>query len=308
MKVPAGRGLSRAMTRHASVGRGFSRAIGLLVGSLVLGASGPTAAQGPSVDLETLLARAGAQLEEHYQRAQRIVSTEKVWVRSFHRNMRSNGSPRHMEFEHRVEWDALDEGEAPTVTVFRELLLVDRRTPTADDLDACLTPVSVDDDPLAVLLPGRQRDSSFRLVGTDQVDGRRVARVTFEPREQGEPEITWEDDCVSLSLPGHSAGEVWIVPETGDVVRLDEHLMGRFEFQEPPERARDIPARLTLERSDVSIRYNRVGFEDPPETLMLPEAIESSWTLTGPGFVPRYVRRQEFTDHRRFVGDGRIVR
>ncbi len=280
--------------------------LAVLIGGLALGVS--AAAQGPAVSLETLLARAGAQLEEHYQRAQRIVSTEKVWVRSFHRNMRSNGSPRHMEFEHRVEWDAQNPDVALTVTVFRELLLVDGRMPTADDLDACLTPVEVDDDPLSVLLPGRQGDFRFRLEGQDRIDGRETTRVAFEPREQGEPEITWDDDCVSLALPGHSAGEVWIEPATGAVLRLDEFLMGQFEFREPPERARDIPARLTLERSETSIRYAQVEFDDPAEVFMLPRAIESSWTLLGPGFVPRYVRRQEFTKHRRFVGDGRIVR
>tara|TARA_B100001123_G_scaffold397238_1_gene480303 strand:- start:2669 stop:3580 length:912 start_codon:yes stop_codon:yes gene_type:complete len=303
------------VTSRVSKERGWSRdvavwsGIALLVACVVAVAlPASTEAQSRPGDLESLLTRAGAQLEEHYQRAQRIVSTEKVWVRSFHRNMRSNGSPRHMEFEHRVEWDAAGAGLPPTVTVFRDLLQVDGRSPTADDRDACLMPVEVDQDPLAMLLPYRQKEFSFRLVGDERVDDRQTTRVAYEPLEQGDPKITWEDDCVSLELPGHSAGELWIDPETGDVVRLDEHLMGRFEFREPPERARDIPARLTLERSELSIRYNRVRFEDPPETLMLPEAVESSWTLVGPSFVPRYVRRQEFSDHRRFVGDGRIVR
>ena len=62
-----------------------------------------------------------------------------------------------------------------------------------------------------------------------------------------------------------------------------------------------------LERNDLSIRYERVTFSNPAERLMLPRSTERSWTLRGSGFVPRYYRRQEFSNHRRFLTDGRLV-
>ena len=57
----------------------------------------------------------------------------------------------------------------------------------------------------------------------------------------------------------------------------------------------------------MSIRYQRVTFENPAETLMLPRSIERNWMIHGSGFVPRYYRFQQLSNHRRFVTDGRLV-
>ena len=91
------------------------------------------------------------------------------------------------------------------------------------------------------------------------------------------------------------------------MLRLDERLTRRFEFREPEDRPRARPGWIALERADLSIRYQRVTFENPAETLMLPRSIERGWTLQGSGFVPRYYRSQQFSNHRRFVTDGRLV-
>jgi hypothetical protein len=274
---------------------------------MLLAVSGEALGQEPRLDLETTLARVGARLERHYQRSQRIVSTENVWVRSFNRQMRPNGSPRRLEFEHRVEWSTVEDNGVPTVTVLRDLQSVNGREPTPRDKDACLTPLSVDEDPLSALLPVRQAEFEFSLGKLEVIDGRQVARLDYVPLEEGRAEITWDDDCVSLSLPGRSRGEAWVDVESGDVLRLDERLMRRFEFRAPEDRRRARSGQFALERSDSSIRYQPVTFEDPTETLMLPRSIESSWTLQGGGFLPRYVRSQQFSDHRRFVADGRVL-
>ena len=276
--------------------------------SLSLAAGAGVTGQAPVSDLDGILARVGEALERHYRRAQRVVSTEEVWVRAFTREMRAHGAPQRLEFEHRVEWRALEEGEVPVVTVYRDLRTVGGRAPTQADLDGCLTPEPSDEDPLSALLPARQGEFAFVLDGIERVDGRRVARIRYVPRVQGPAEITWEDGCVSLSLPGRSRGEAWVEVESGAVLRLDERLMRRFEFQEPRDRPRRYRGPLALERADSSIRYEPVMFDDPDETLMLPRTIESSWTMQGAGFLPRYVRSQEFTEHRRFVTDGRVVR
>ena len=277
------------------------------IGGLVLAVSGATLAQELSFDLEATLARVGAQLERRYQRSQRLVSTEMVWVRSFNHGMRSNGPPRRLEFERRVEWGTSEEDGVPTVRVFRELRSVNGREPQQRDLDACLTPLSETEDPLSVLLPARQRAFKFSLGELDWIDGRRVARVDYVPLEEGRADVSWEEDCVSISLPGRSRGEAWVDVESGDVLRLDERLTRRFEFREPKNRPRARPGWITLERDDLSIRYQRVTFDDPAESLMLPRSIERSWTLQGSGFVPRYFRTQQLSNHRRFVTGGRLV-
>ena len=278
-----------------------------VIGGLLLASSGAALGQEPLFDLEATLARVGAQLERRYQRSQRIVSTELVWVRSFTRDMRSSGSPRRLEFERRVEWGTFEEDGVPTVTVFRELRAVNGREPTQRDVDACLTPLSEAEDPLSALLPMRQVDFEFSPGELEWINGRRVARLDYVPLEEGLAEVTWDEDCVSISLPDLSRGEAWVDVESGDVLRLDERLMRRFEFRAPEDRTRSRPGRFALEQADSSIRYQRVTFENPPETVMLPRSIESSWILQGSGFVPRYFRKQQFSDHRRFVTDGRIV-
>ena len=278
-----------------------------VIGGLLLVAPGDARGQELFVDLEATLARVGAQLERHYQRSQHIVATEDVWVRSFGHDLRSNGSPQRFEFEHRVEWGTFEEDGAPTVRVFRDLRSVNGREPTPSDVDACFTPLSEDEDPLSALLPVRQVEFEFSLGELQRVDGRQVARLDYVPLEEGPGEVTWDEDCVSIALPGRSRGEAWVDVESGDVLRLDERLTRRFEFREPADRPRARPERIVLERSDVSIRYHRVTFGDPTETLMLPRSIEHSWTLRGGGFVPRYFRSQQFSNHRRFVTGGRLV-
>lgn len=278
-----------------------------VIGGLLLAVSVATLGQEPLFDLEATLARVGAQLERRYQRSQRIVSTEMVWVRSFTHGMRSNGPPRRLEFERRVEWGPSEEDGVPTVTVFRELLSVNGREPQQRDLDACLTPLAEDEDPLSALLPVRQVEFEFSLGKLEWIDGRQVARLDYVPLEEGLAEVIWDEDCVSISLPGRSRGEAWVDVESGDVLRLDERMTRRFEFREPRDRPRARPGWIALERDDVTIRYQRVTFENPAETLMLPRSIERSWTLRGSGFVPRYFRSQQFSNYRRFVTDGRLI-
>jgi len=279
-----------------------------LVGGVLLVVSGATSGQERPFDLEATLARVGAQLERRYQQSLHIVSTEMVWVRSFGHDMRSNGSPRRLEFERRVEWGTSAENGLPTVTVFRELRSVNGREPQQDDLYACLMPQSETEDPLSVLLPMRQAEFTFSLRELERIDGRRVARLEYTPVEEGRAEVTWDEDCVSISLRGRSRGEIWVDVESGDVLRLDERLTRRFEFRHQPEGRRPAPPGwIALERDDVSIRYQRVTFENPAETVMLPRSIERGWTLRGSGFVPRYYRTQQFSNHRRFTTGGRLV-
>ena len=264
-------------------------------------------AQTPAVDLDALLGRVGGQLERYFQRAQSIVSTETVWVRSFDRGMRPRGRPRRLEYEQRVEWDAAGADGVPSVRVMRELLSVNGRPPGAEDENACLVPEAEGDDPLSVLLPARQVEFDFRLRDVEIVDGRPVARLSFTPTDAQPGEVEWEGDCARIDLEGWYRGDAWVDVGSGDVLRLDERLTRPFEFREPPDRPRGSRRWSRLHRDDASTRYERVAFEDPDETLMLPRSIERNWAIDGGGFIPRYFRTQRFSNYRRFVTGGRLV-
>jgi hypothetical protein len=113
---------------------------------------------------------------------------------------------------------------------------------------------------------------------------------------------------VSVDLPGRTQGRVWIDAATDDVLRLDEHLIGMFEFRVPREHSLGgrVPS-MAIERADSTIRYRPVAFHDPEETVMLPASIESLTIIRNAG-VPRLRTTQTFSNYRRFVTGGRVVK
>ena len=209
----------------------------LLWAGLLL-ASVAVSAQTPAVDLDALLARVGGQLERYFQRAQSIVSTETVSVRSFDRGMRPRGRPRRLEYERRVEWDAAGADGVPSVRVMRELRSVNGRPPGPEEENPCLAPETEGDDPLSVLLPARQIEFDFRLRDVEIVDGRPIAKLSFTPIDAQPGEVEWEGDCAHIELEGWYRGDAWVDVGSGDVLRLDEHLTRPFEFREPIDRPR----------------------------------------------------------------------
>ena len=95
--------------------------------------------------------------------------------------------------------------------------------------------------------------------------------------------------------------------ETYDVLRMDDRLVGTFSFEVPREHLRRGAARsMVVERADSSIRYTRVTFTDPAETLLLPESIESVTVIRG-GSTQRTRITQRFSEYRRFITAGRLV-
>lgn len=279
----------------------------VLAAALWLGPAAPARAQAPPVELDALLARVGAQLEAHFERTQSILVTEVVSTRSFDRMMQLSGIPRRFEYERRIEWGEADDDGLPRVVVRRRLLTVNGRPAGPGDENPCLAPQSEDDDPLSILLPARQREFDIALDDVTIVDGRQVARLTLIPRELTEGEVEFDGDCIRMELDGWYAREAWVDVVTGEVVRLDEQLLRRFEFREPQDRPAASVRWVTLERDTTTIRYERVAFDDPEETLMLPRSIERSWASEGAGVVPRYFRSQRFENYRRFLTGGRLV-
>ena len=103
-------------------------------------------------------------------------------------------------------------------------------------------------------------------------------------------------------------GKVWADAESGEVLRLDEHLTGMFEFSIPPDQSRrGGPPRMILERLDTSIRYRPVEFSDPDETLQLPSSIEvmAVWRNAA---SPRVFITHDMSNYRRFVTGSRMLR
>jgi hypothetical protein len=61
-----------------------------------------------------------------------------------------------------------------------------------------------------------------------------------------------------------------------------------------------------MERWDSSIRFKRVSFEDPQETLVLPVSSSTLQITRGAG-TPRLRTSTQYQAYRRFITGGRIL-
>jgi hypothetical protein len=261
-----------------------------------------------AADLAARMVRIGERVEQFYARARTVTSKETVRLQPLETDFRSTTPARLLVYELRVAWDPPADGALPAdASVVRQLLTVNGRPPRPKDEPQCMDPKGVAPDALALLLPHNRDDYEFRSAGSTRVDGRLAAMIDFKSVSSEPPEIAWKGTCVSVSLPGRTRGRLWIDAETDDVMRIDEHLIGLFEFPVPREHSRfGGPVSMVIERADSSIRYRPVTFEDPDETLMLPRSIETMTVWRNAG-VNRVRMTQDFSDYRRFVTDGRIV-
>lgn len=260
-------------------------------------------------DLGTTLARVGARVADWYGRAQSIVSLETVLITPLRFDMSPTVPSRRLGYELRVAWDPATAGPGalPEPTILRQILTVNGRPPRETDQPGCMDPKPVSPEPLMMLLPEQREGFAFTFAGDGRVDGRPVIMLDFRGVAAGKPDITWTRECVSVSLPGRSRGRIWVDAATYDVLRLDEYLVGLFEFDVPREHQRRGAApSMVIERADSSIRYRRVAFTNPPDALMLPAEIETITVFRG-GNVQRTRISQRFSGYRRFIADARVV-
>jgi len=263
---------------------------------------------GQRIAADQTVARVSGYVEQYYTRAQSIVTNEEVTVQRIRRDLSFDGFARRLVYELRVEWDPSVGGDDSPAKVTRQLLTVNGRPPKKGDKPECMDPKSVSPEPLAFLLPDRRHKFAFTSAGIGRVDGRDTVMVDYRSLAPEEPIVEWSDDCVSVDAPGRWRGRLWADPESATVIRLDEQLTGMVDLPIPRKHQRINGALfMTLERADMSIRYRPVAFRDPDETLMLPAEITSSSMWRNGGSAGSRVT-QSFTNYRRFVTGGRIVK
>jgi hypothetical protein len=261
----------------------------------------------PSRDLADTLARVGDRVRQYYSRAQSIMCIERVTVQHLRSDLMPDGFGRVLEYELRVDWDASEDAEGPPeARVVRELRKVNGRPPRPKDKEGCLDPKSGALEPLAILLPRHREEYTFAWNGPGRLKERRTMMVDYRSRKPGAIEGTWKGDCVSIDAPGRTKGRIWVDEVTHDVLRLDEQLIGQFEYRVPREHwGFNGPQSWTIERADSSIRYRPVVFHDPEEIVVLPESIEVLTIFRG---AQSYRISQTFSGYRRFITAGRVVK
>jgi hypothetical protein len=247
-------------------------------------------------------------VEQFYARARTVTSRESVRFQQLETDFRPVGFARRLVYELRLAWDPEGDGASPIeAKVLRQLMTVNGRPPRPKDEPECTDPEGVSSDALSMLLSQKRDVYEFTAAGPVRFENRAALAIDFRNVSKEPPEITWTEDCVRVTVPGRTKGRIWIDAETFDVLRLDEHLTGMFDFPTSERIARRNGVfRMALERYDSSIRYHEVSFEDPQERLTLPRRVETTALWSGLG-TRRYLITQEYSDYRRFVTGGRVV-
>lgn len=288
-------GIITAVTRHL---HGAS----VMLAAVVAAAGISLAAQGAPPD--ALLAKIGAYVETYYGRAQSLVTDEVVQLQPLERDLSPAGFARRLQYEVRLEWDPASPEPA---TVVRQLVRVNGRLPRDRDEPRCIDPRPSSPEALAALLPANQRGYRFSMLGTRRMNDRAASYLEYVQAAPSRPVVEWTEDCAHVELPGRTRTRIWADPETGEILRLDEQLVGWVDIPVPHEQQRmSGPSVLTIERADTTIRYAPVRFRDPDEQWTLPSQVESVVIIRNSG-TPRMRITQSFSNYRRFVTASRVL-
>jgi hypothetical protein len=264
--------------------------------------------QSTPIDLVGLLARVGERVAAYYQRAQSIVCTETM-IFEVLGNRLEDRNARRLTYELRVSRDKADGDVPPEPNVLRTLKSVNGRSPKPGDEPMCLDPKPISLDPLAFLLPPHQPEYKFTYKGIGRAaDGHSAVMIDYVPVSKARPEFKWTDSCFSIDAPARTTGRLWVDRFGGDILQVDETVAGPIDVTVPKtEERKSGVSSLTLDRSDISIRYRMVTFTDPNEIVLLPEFIEQMVVLRSGG-ASRQRTTHKFTGYQRFVTGGRLVR
>jgi hypothetical protein len=271
-------------------------------------------AQAPAFDLHDLLVRAGDKVEAFFARAQSLVCTEIVSMQPLNSGLTAEGFARVVEAELRVAWEPREgDGGITEAQTRRQVLKVNGRPPRDDDHRSCTTPEQEDTEtqPLSMLLTSQRSRYSFSSTGNTRIDDRPALMIDF--REIAGVSVAVEavegmDDCIRYDVNGGLRGRIWIDAETYDVLRLDQRLAGMIDLRMPQPLARrpGTPMYMTLERADTSMRFERMTFSEPEESLVLPTTTTELRIMRGGG-TPRLRTVTKYLNYKRFLTGSRVV-
>ena len=267
-----------------------------------------------ATELKNLLKRVGERVQEYNDGMFSIAFTEVVRQQELRSDATPKGKSKEFVYESVVlsrASSANQQDAFPVVT--RTLKSVDGKLPEQKNLpqrSKCVdtNPQPAYADPLTFLMPNNQANFIFSYEGEAELQGRRTAMLTFTTPPVSEPvKVVVKDNCFRLSRGLQRRGKVWIDPSSYDVIQLEWQLAESFSGKIPAgvTRVGILPVfrprkELSYEKSDTTIRFRPVTFENPKQILLLPTSSESAWILKGGG-IAGFRTTTDYTRYRRFV-------
>ena len=263
--------------------------------------------------IDELLSRVGEKIAEFYNRAQHVICLETSRVQPINLSYAPQGFARTVESELRVEAESGD--TAFGAKVVREVRKVNGRVPRENKRktrDGCTDPNPLSTEPLEFLLPAHRSEYQFTLAGFAKDRNRPAVRIDFASvNRKSNPELIEDkeghDDCFDWSEPVASRGRIWVDAESYDVLRVERSVSGPVSVRVPVriQRRHNLKTYVVIMREDTTIRYRKVAFTDPDESLLVPESIDMLSLLSGGLQSTR--RSQVYSDYKRFVTGASIV-
>lgn len=256
--------------------------------------------QTPSSDAAAILAGLAQRTQQYYDRFISIICTESVQTQNLRPNLAPGGPPRTTVYELSVSRDLEAKPEENQFRVERTLQTVNGRPARRNQPRGCTDPKTGTPEPLEFLLAPNQKRYRFTVASaTGGPAG--TAAIDFVETPPERVRVRWDGSCFEAEGGGHQ-GRVWFDPETYDVFQVELRLSKPF-LVPTPEGLFGIQPSIRVEKSEMTLRFSRVAFQQPDEEVMLPASIETLHVLRG---VPSTRIHQTLTNYRRFLTKSEI--
>jgi hypothetical protein len=257
-------------------------------------------ASAQETDLAVILKGLAGRTQQYYDRFISIICTETVRQQELRYNLSPMGKPRVTVYELSVSRDPSTDGEAE-FRVGRTLQSVNGRQARKNQEPGCTDPKTGSPEPLAFLLASNQRRYTFTL-RNDELGGPTGAHaIDYVQTPPDRVTITWKENCFNADGGGQE-GRVWFDPVSYDVLQVELRLSKAFLVPLPRGYIGLQPA-VRVERSESVLRFSRVEFQEPLETVLLPESIETLNVFRG---APSLRIHQSLSNFRRFLTESKI--
>jgi hypothetical protein len=265
---------------------------GLALSAWVMAPTAGGAQSTSSSDLVSILGGLAERTQQYYDRFISIICTETVHQQELKSSLAPVGKPRITVYELSVTRGPRSK-QSTDFRVERTLQSINGRPAGKNKQPECTDPKTVTAEPLGFLLS--QNQSGFRFsLSADVTGGPPGTRaIDFVQTPPDLVKITWVAHCFEAEMAG--VGRVWFDPDTLDVLRVEERL------SKPPHFG--LLRAIRIERAERVVEFARVKFEQPEETVLLPESIETLFVFRG---APSFRTIQKLGNYRRFLSESTI--
>jgi hypothetical protein len=273
--------------------------VAITAGMLIAMAGGRTTAAQPG-DLTSILGILAERTQQYYDRFISIICTETVHQQDLRFNLSPIGRPRISVYELSVSRDQRAT-DGTDFRVGRTLQMVNGRPARKNQEPGCTDPKTGTPEPLEFLLRHNQSRYRFSLAdaGSGGPSGTQALDFVETPPER--VQITWKGNCFNAEGGGHQ-GRLWFDVETFDIRQVEVRLAKPFLVPMPAGYVGIYPA-IRVERWESTLRFSRVNFTQPDETVLLPESVDTLTVFRG---APSMRMTQKLTNFRRFLSETTI--